>query len=320
MKKRIAIIAIVVLVLLLVVAHFIPSYNQKEILLLSPIMHPARELNSAAEWQRWNPIVRKYCLENPSACAISNNSVQSNFTIKAGQSNFVIAVHGASYDITETSNGNSTSYNYTLVPSLHNDSTGLIVTENTNLLSTLLSLGNTNASIYADSLKRFIENPSAFYGFLIRLSPVIDTFVVSTHRVVPHNNAVATLKDLYKKLDSFIQANHLTMVRPRIGHFEPGGKDSLDVIVGMPVDKFLPASFERNGIAFMRMPPQGHMIVGYYKGEFGGRIKLYQAIDKYMNDKLWRPVMGAGYEEYLNNTVPDNDSSMVEMNICIPYL
>jgi hypothetical protein len=318
MKKVFVIIA-TILVLILVIAHFIPSYSQKEILVISPIMHPAQELNSPAEWQRWNPVVKKYCLKNPSACPLNNNRIQTSFVIQAGQNSFAVVARGVSYDITETNNGAAKLYNYTLVPSIHNDSTMLVVTVKTNMLSSFLSFGKKDAFVYADSLKSFIETPSAYYGFPIQLSPVIDSNVITTHKVVLNKNPAGELKFLYKSLDSFIEVNHLKTVQPHIAHFQPKGNDSVDVMVGVPVDRMPVNDNARNGISFMKMPVQGHIVIGYYKGKYKDRIYLYRSMDRYFNDKLLKPA-AVNYEKYLNNNIPENDSSMVEINLCAPYL
>jgi predicted transcriptional regulator YdeE len=320
MKKRIVIVTSIVLVLLLVIAHFIPSYKQEKVLIVAPILHAAQELNSPGEWQRWNPYLRKYCIENASACAEIDNRVQNNFTVNAGQHSFTIAAHGASYDVTEKDNGNTTLYNYTIVSTIYNDTTTVFITENTNLLSSLFSDVNTNALKYADNLKSFIENPSAFYGFPLVVSTTIDTLVVSTHSMVLSSNGTAALKEMYKKLDDFIQTNHLKVVHPKIARFEGRGNDSVNLSVAVPVDKMVPINSANKGIEFLAMPTQAHMMVGTYKGKFSERTKLYQAIYKYLDDKRLKRYPGTEYDEYLNNIIPESDSSIVDINVCVPYL
>jgi len=321
MKKRIFAATTILLMLVLATLYFIPSYNQKELLVRSPIIHAARELSSPAEWERWNPALRKDCLENPSACAVNNTAVKNTFSIKAPHCGISVTLRGAMFDITQTGGDGPASYNYTLIPSLHDDSTGLVVTEKRSLLVSLFSSLSVNSVAWrdADSLKKFIETPSDYYGFPLQMSPVIDTLVITTHKRIAAANSIAELKGLYRVINHTIEAGHLTKTYPYIANYRPVGHDSIELTAAIPVDKKIPKGALPTNMSFMEMPPQGRMVVGYFKGKYGDRIKLYKAMDNFISDKLLKKI-SVPYEEYLNDTVPENDSTIVEIKICAPVI
>jgi effector-binding domain-containing protein len=207
-----------------------------------------------------------------------------------------------------------------LVSSKHNDSTRLIVTEKRSLLLSLLSFTpNSIAVADADSLKTFIETPSAYYGFPLEITGIVDTLVVAITKRVPTANRATELNNMYSMLYKAIQVNHLTVTKPIIAHYHPAGKDSVDITSAIPVaSKALKGSMQNN-ISFMEMPPKGRMVVGYFKGKYADRTKLYNAMDRYITDKSLKKI-AAAYEEYLNNQVPENDSTLVEIKICSPVL
>jgi len=330
MKKRIITAIAILLVLALAALYFIPSVDQRQVLVLSPIIRAARELNSPVEWERWNPALKKDCLENPGGCAVKNSPEQNTFTVQVPHCSISVVARGAMFDITRTGNNNAATYNYTLVPSLHDDSTKLIVTAKASLLSSLFSSLSSSVALQdADSLKKFIETPSDYYGFQLQMvSSVVDTCVVVTHKRVLAANRATETKILYNSIDSFISANHLIITQPNIAHYQPAAKDSVDITVGKPVDKpSAPVGFlktmllgsPQNNFAFMQMPAHGKMLVGYYKGRFGDRMKLYRAMDRFMSDKLQK-IIALPYEKYLNNTVPENDSTVVEIKVYYPVI
>jgi effector-binding domain-containing protein len=99
-----------------------------------------------------------------------------------------------------------------------------------------------------------------------------------------------------------------------IADIRPAGKDSLRMMIGLPVNK--PAVSAQN-VIFMQLPAHGRMLVGYYTGKYGGRDKLYLAMKTYLTDHhLASPE--DPYEKYLDDKIPANDSSLVHLQVNFP--
>lgn len=317
MKKRTIVIVVVLLALALTITYFVSTTSQREVLVLSSIVNTVNVLNSPAGWKKWNPALKEACDKNPGACAINHDSTKNIFTIHAGQDSVIVEAQGASFNISQTKSNRQEAYNYTILSSIRDDSTKIIITENRSLLLSFLSQppGNTMAYQDALSLKKFIETPSAFYGFPLEITGVVDTNVVIIRRIVPAAERAATLADMYKSINSFIGNNHLKIMQPGIVHYELKGKDSIDIMAGIAVDRIAPA---KNNISCIQLP-KGRLLVGYYKGSFEGRKQLYQAMNNYVRDKFLRKI-ATSFEKYLDNKLPENDSSQVELKVYYPVL
>ncbi len=312
MNKRIAFAAIVIIAVALTVIYFIPTVSQKEVIVKASIINTVREISNPDEWKKWHPLLKTACVQDTSGCSVIKKTEANSFTIQTATYSVAVAVHGASFDITETGNNH---YNYTVTSSLHDDTSRVIVTAQRSLLLDILapSSGNTPAFQYADSLKKFIETPSAYYGFPLDTTGVTDTNVVTMHKKIPANKRAEELNKMHNAIRAYIQSNHLQIQQPPIAHLQPYGKDSIDVMTGIAVNKIAPPA---NNITCMQMP-KGRMLVGYYSGPYSGLKNLYSAMNRYIKDKFMQKA-ASSFEKYIDNKVPESDSTQVSIKVYYP--
>ncbi|HVX48681.1 MAG TPA: hypothetical protein VHB48_00940 [Chitinophagaceae bacterium] len=313
MTKRVVAIIAAVLVVAVTICSFVKVDVEEKVVIRASMLNTFRELSSPAEWQKWHPAFASACAGG--GCGVIQDNALKIFTLKASGYSLRVKNEGASFIITDTVNGKSRTYCYNAIPSLQDDSTTILVVRPKTILQAVFHLSaNGNENVAIDSLKSYIETPAKYYGFNIEVHPVIDTIVVTTKKTVPAKAKYAEIQDLYNKMNGFIAANHLTITQPCIMHYYKMGNDSLKVEAGIPVNK---TAQPRDGITFMKMPANAHMLVGYYKGSFAGRTALYAAMNKYVQDHFLR-LVAATYEKYLNNRLPNNDSSQVEIALHFP--
>lgn len=312
MNKRIVFAAIVIITVALTVTYFIPAVSQKEVIIKASIINTVREISNPDEWKRWHPLLKTACAQDTAGCPVVKNSAANSFTIQTAAYSVAVAVHGASFDIAENGNNH---YNYMVTSSLHDDTSRVIVTTQRSLLLAILapSPADVPAFQYADSLKKFIETPSAFYGFPLDTTGVSDTNVVTMHKKIPASKRAEELNNMHNAIRAYIQANHLQIQQPPIAHLQPFGKDSIDVMTGIAVNKIAPSA---NNITCMQMP-KGRMLVGHYSGPYSGLKNLYSAMNRYIKDKFMQKA-ASSFEKYIDNKVPESDSAQVNIKVYYP--
>ena len=316
MKKKIGLIVIIIIVIGVVASFFITTNTQTSIIIHSSVLTTVKELATPAEWEKWHPAVSAACA-NDKACTVNTDNAAKKFTIQYAQNNINVLNGGLSFVVTETNSQQTEAYSYNAVPSLHDDSTTVVVVTPVTLFHSLFtsSVDRPKAVVAIDSLKNFIEKPEKFYGFKMELRPVIDTIVVITRKKTTVNNRMAELQTMKKDIEAFIHANGLIKMPITMVHHQALGKDSVEMMMGVPVNRIFPA---KGSVSFLQMP-KGRMVVLYYKGSFSGRMAAYKAMDRFIADNSLRPI-AVIYERYLNNSFPASEDSQIDIELCYPVI
>lgn len=314
MRKRIALITCTLLLAVLIAGYFIIIPVEKSVVIHAPMFNTTAELRKPAEWIKWHPTLTAACIDS-NICSTVFDSSTNAFGIKSPQATINVSNRGPIFNVTETGDNNS-SYVYTIIPSIKDDSTSILIEAKQSLLQALFTGFSSKcyAAAAIDSLKSFMETPAKYYGFNIQLKPVLDSDVVTTTRKVIAANQFAALHDMLTDVTNYIIANHLTKTAPIMVHYQQKNNDSLDLMMGIPVNK---SSAPAGNVSCMRLTPNGRMVTTYYKGSFSGRAAVYKAHQRYISDHFLRPA-AVGFEKYLNNSMPVNDSSQVEILLCSP--
>ncbi|HWB24121.1 MAG TPA: hypothetical protein VG738_01520 [Chitinophagaceae bacterium] len=314
MNKRIAVIIAAVLVIAVTVCYFVNIDTEERVSVHASLLNTVHELATPTEWQKWHPVLHGHPTNDGS---ITVDSAAKSFTLRAGVRKVKVINHGLTFIVADTANSHSSLYSYNALPTLLDDSTIILIVRQKKLLQALLPfLSNDRDEVTAvDSLKSFMETPAKFYGFDIERRNVVDTNVAMTTRTVNPANRFTAIDDMQKKLETYITVNHLAVMQPPIVHYQPLSKDSLEIMMAIPVNR---TAAPQNSIVSKRMP-DGFMLVGYYKGNFEGRKALYKAMDRFVRDRGLH-IIAINYEKYIDNTLPKNDSSAVELEVYYPIL
>jgi len=316
MKKRIALITVSLLLVALIAACFIPVTAEKRVIIRASMLNTTRELSKPAEWLKWQPALTAACAGN-TGCSTVFDSAENSFSIKAPQSNILVTSRGPIFTITETGN-NPANYVYTVIPSIEDDSTSVLIETKQNLLQSLFTSFSSKPypAKAIDSLKSFMETPERYYGFKIEMHAIIDSNVVAITQKTSVANRVATLHSMQAAINNYISANQLIKLPVTMVHYQQSNNDSLEMMMGVPVNK---TAKPAGNVSCMQLTPKGRMVMAYYKGSFAGRADVYKAVQRYMSDRQLRPV-AASFERYTTNAIPENDSSQIEMVLCSPVL
>ncbi|MDN3550457.1 GyrI-like domain-containing protein [Mucilaginibacter aquaedulcis] len=211
------------------------------------------------------------------------------------------------------------SYNcfYTVAPGIKNNYAIIAIDAPTNVFKWLIS--QVQPSVKPDALvlnlKAFMENARIYYGFNIIEKDVAENYIAVKKETVPIQNKFPEINRAVKDLNSFIAQNNAKAIHPLSCSYYPHQADSVQVLVGIPVNKQIQPTAN---ITCMRMPG-GKMLVGDFNGKYSDRQKLYNAMEKYIQDHSLSKQI-APFERYLDNRIPASDTDSVNMQINYPVL
>ena len=197
-------------------------------------------------------------------------------------------------------------------------STAVVSDTKTTMINTLFANDRQHeiANEICKNLKEFMETPGLYYGFPIHVRGVIDSNVAVLKKTVAVNEKFSILPRLLEDLKRYASTNKLTVMQPPMLQFDQFGKDSLNIVMMLAVNKPGP---NENSIRCGKMPARGRMLVGRFEGKFIDRTQLNGALDKYIVDKNLESIVSS-YEKYFSYPLPEHDSSEVDLEIYYPIL
>jgi effector-binding domain-containing protein len=173
---------------------------------------------------------------------------------------------------------------------------------------------NKTGDIAINGLKSYMEDPKEFYGFNIEMGTIRDSVIASTVLKIRNKDVFLKIQDAYLDLLNYIKANNLS----KAGHISisyiPISYDSLQITVGIPVNKTAPPDKEINCLL---LPAKGKVLLGNYEGRFSDRKKIYLSMSKYLTDHSLS-IPAESFERYLNDSIPSSDSSMIRIELNYP--
>ena len=294
---------------------FITVEKSREITIEANFFNVLEEINSPANWQKWHSTLKKDYAKNPARYEVLKDSAAHEFSIKTPDHDFTIQTpNPLTFEIREDSGNSTSNYSIQILSTRLPHYTHLITTTRVSLLNFFLQQNN-NAFTTAGDLKSFMQNPDSYYGYDIIKEKTIDTIVVVKKTVALKKNRHRELTSVYKSLASFIKANDLTIMQPKIASFRSISKDSVEIRAGIPVNRAVPGN---ENIMCLKMP-KGFILVGQYSGPYNKRSTLKQAMEKYVQNHSL-DVIALPYEKYLNDEVPKSDTDVVTIKMCYPIL
>jgi effector-binding domain-containing protein len=307
MKKGIIVLVVLILV------GFIPFQQRRTVSIKSNYFDVCQQLIAAGNWKRWVPEI-----SSKAVTQIQTDTFNSGFLITTPNQAFKVkSISGNTYNVVRTLNHIDYHYTYTVVPAIKGNNTAVVIDAKTNVFKWLVSQIEQSAEPDALvlNLKSFMEDAKRYYGFTINEKNVAESYIAVKKETIATKNKYPEINKAVKGLNSFIEQNNIKAIQPIYGSYYPYKADSLQILIGIPVNKQLNPT---TAVSFMRMPG-GKVVVGDYQGKYGERQKVYAATEKYIQDHFLQKQI-APFERYLDNKVPANDSDIVNMQINYPVL
>src|SRR5579862_45731 len=319
MKRKFMLAGLAALVVLVCILAFSPlgvGIEKKE-LIHAPIMDVATAITDLRNWQQCNADLRGI---DRSALSYSGRTQAPGAWLQAGKSRYTtLSLTAASIGVREEKSNSNRIHAIYLYPESSGESTLVIWNESLGPFAWLKEkLLTSSVQQNLDNLKRHFEDARENYGFDIQFDQVRDTLVVNEVHTVPKTQRQAVLSAMFADIASLVNGQHIGRQDSslRMAYFQPDGKDSVRVMAAIPVIRL---GRPVRGLSFLQMPPSGRILTGYYEGAYAGISKLYDAMNRYIQDKRLKTI-ALPYERYLTDPISASDSLHMKIELCFPVL
>lgn len=307
--------AIVVLIILLLMV-FIPVTKTFETTIKASFLNIINEITYPQNWKNWYKPCTDAFNSDSTSYIIHQNFKNNTFTINSGKQ--LLAVKALSPTLIEIPSKSifNTSYIFKIIY-LNNGEVKVIEASKTSLLIYVWQYLNQThtTNSFARNLKNYFEDPLIFYGFKIEKNNVVDTTFTSVIKTVLVKDFYKTTLQQHRQLLAYAKEKDLKYRDfPFIIVFKPN-RDSVKVTNMLAIidKKFNVYKYS----SYLKMPANGKMLIGYYKGIYKHRSRIYKAMDKYVSTNNQRNIF-TPFEKFLNHKIPANDSSVVNMALYYP--
>jgi effector-binding domain-containing protein len=296
----------------LIAICFIPFNQRVAVKINSSYFNCYQEVFNTSGWENWYPDVKN----KQSSVTLINSQDVFEFTIPGGS--VLVKKHGSSsstLSIIKTADKKDFNYTLTVVPNTNQLNTVIIISYRANIINYIIpSLQKKTlqeTGIY--NFKSHMEDTKQFYGFDIEPGFVSEKNFLVKSKTVPANGIYAEAVAMQKELHNFVGLKHFKQVGDLITQFIRKPGDSVQILVGIPLDKKVSA---QSGFLYMYMPPS-KVIVACYQGKYQHKKEVYLALEKYMSDKFERPKI-APFEVYADRMpVDSNDVVSFKLNYLV---
>ena len=252
--------AIPLLILLIIICLLpIPVTIQREVKIHGTLFDVSKQLTDIENWPNWYPRAAMVGLP------------------------IVISANPAGLTYRQSDGYQEVLQSLTAVPDTSADQTRVYWIRQAPLRKWILSkIGPDYMQTGLDSLKSFLENPATLYGFPIAIVPVSDTLILTCQLRVLRPTKDSSLRVLSENLHSFCREEKIPLKADYEYISFPGGnKDSMDIAVGMPVEK---TSAAKKNMQVLKLPANGRLLTGSFTGSYARMKGLRAAMNKYLND------------------------------------
>jgi effector-binding domain-containing protein len=149
------------------------------------------------------------------------------------------------------------------------------------------------------------------YGYTVIDARVPANYIIEVKQKVLATNKFLAANQAFLQLQQYIKAHGINQLQPVMAQFLPKGADSIQVNVGLFVDKSIKPD---NTFSFVSMPKGGQLYAIKYQGRFDKRYKLYTAAKQYYADHSYHMII-LPFETYLNNKLPASDTDHVNIQV-----
>ncbi|MDO3645056.1 hypothetical protein [Mucilaginibacter sp. L3T2-6] len=309
MKKR---IAVIVILLAAFASGFIPVTKSDSFRINAPFDNVYRQFTSPGSWAKWQRNLKRI---NQTEIKIDSGRTGFNITTPVVVFN-VIEMGLGNFAITEIRPDGVYNFNCALIPDNKTNKSVVTASTRTSLFRYLAGIvTKKDETPPLAGLKSYVEDTRQYYGFTIRKELTQKKLIAVERNAFLTRELYRQTDDMLSRLNHFIAKNRLEITSPLQMQYVSVAKDSTQLMLGFPVDK-KPATI--NGGEYMTMPP-GRILVGYFNDRYKNRGKLYNAMRQYMRDNYIHPIIQP-FERFDNNKLPASDSSVVNMQLIVPYM
>ena len=305
---------IIPLLLIVLILGFIRITQTEKLEINASYYNVYQYISNARNWIKWEPDLK-------------NAANRQKLKIDTGKTGFRITAPSIGvnlenvdlndFAVVKTGNGKVYNCNYILMPQIKTNKTIVITIHKISLIEYIYSYFNHNESKGGAimALKNYMEDPMLYYGFMIQKAQTPKKLYLVKQSLFGANDSYLQMHTMLTQLNNFVLKEKLKIVYPLQLQYSLRREDSVHLLVGLPVDKKVKVS---NNIEYMTLP-KGKVLVGYYKGTYKNKKKLYDAMHLYMNDNYIQQMV-LPYEIFKNNELPGSDSTVVDMQVVIPYM
>jgi effector-binding domain-containing protein len=312
MKKRVA--GILLIVVLLIIFFSFPVSKKTSISIVASFDNTMPQITNVYNWKNWYPSIKESFKNNPAGYSITENRSQKTYTINTPDKKYIIlAITPMAFQVREVTGSWEDIFAFSV---FSGDTLGrmkIIIEKKSPLFLAIIGKDKTG-DVAINGLKIYLEDPKEFYGFNIGMSTIRDSVIASCVSKIRNQDVFLKIQELRLNLLNYIQTNNLI----KAGHISisyiPISDDSLQLTVGIPVNK--PAPSDKN-INCLLLPAKGNVLVGNYEGKFSDRKKIYFSMTKYLTDHTLS-IPAESFERYLNDSIPLSDSSMIRIELNYP--
>jgi effector-binding domain-containing protein len=312
MKKRVAVVLIIVAVLLIVSA--LPIAQKSTVNITASFDNAMPQIIKLANWKNWYPSMKEAYTINPNGYGLTVDSSQKIYTITiSGKKYIVHAITPISYQVTELNSHWVDIFAFTFFPGDTLGRLKIIIEKKNPLLFTLFGWNKAGENAI-NGLKYYLEDPKSFYGFNIQMGTIRDSVIASSVFKIRKEDVFLKIHEAYMNLIVYTKYNTLIKTDHISISYIPISEDSLQLTIGIPVNKPAPPDKDINCLL---LPAKGNVMLGNYEGRFSDRKKIYLAMSKYLTDHDLS-IAAESFERYLNDSIPSSDSSMIRMELNYP--
>jgi effector-binding domain-containing protein len=312
MKKRVAVVLIIVAVLLIVSA--LPITQKTTINITASFDNAVPQIIKLGNWKNWYPSMKEAFSSNPDGYSLTVDSSQKIYTITFSAKKYIVhAITPMSYQVTEINDHWVDIFAFTFFSSDTSGRLKIIIEKKNPLLFSLFGRNKAGENAI-NGLKYYLEDPKSFYGFNIQMGKISDSVIASSVFKIRKKDVFLKIHDAYMNLTDYVKTNSLLKTDHVSISYIPISEDSIQLTIGIPVNKTAPPDKE---ISCLTLPAKGNAMVGNYEGRFSDRKKLYQAMSKYLTDHVLS-IAAESFERYLDDSIPSSDSSMIRIELKYP--
>jgi effector-binding domain-containing protein len=321
-RKKIVIIfcSIILSIVFLILTFFIPYTTEKIYTISYPIADVIAQLRTPAKWANWETGIKEQCDLDSGRCVFVARYAEHKFSVVTpNKAVYITEKSPTIFDLEIKQNVFSSAHARVSVwpHQASPDSTILYSVYRVSLFKWfrfyIRNIENQLDPVY--DLEKFIETPILYYGYPIEIRQVVDTIVLTNKKKVHKSKMFEALPVLFNQLNIVLNKNDLTVLQPPMIAFDTPDKDSTMVSTIYSVNKVL--AFSKHDFNTFRMPKNGRMLVGRFKGKFSNRSALYQSMERYVADKNLSRLVSS-YEKYTNGILPESNHSEIEIELYIP--
>ncbi|MBS1527399.1 MAG: hypothetical protein JST19_17250 [Bacteroidetes bacterium] len=308
MKKIIVLLILLVIILAL---FLIPATLHETVQVKAPLFNTYTALMKPEKWEQWRADLRKIAQDDSNSVHIRGKAGQ--FVIATRNAELKVNLAGDIFHVEDGLTGAPVAYDFAIIPNKDPAIVSVSVYKETNAFHYLLngirkySFDDTHIS----DLKDFFETDSLRYGYAIHKTKVPDNDLIEIKKEVLTKDKFQAAAKMFTSLTQYAQKEGAKQMQPAIAQFLPRGKDSVQVNVGLFIDKKITPTHE---IAFVNMPKGGPLYTVSFRGRFDRRYKAYDALHQYFTDHGYQQAI-LPFESYPDNKLPVSDTERVNIRL-----